>query len=146
AQGLDPWAPFTDEEEWRLVKWLVSRVGHTAIDEFLKLPITSHMNTSFTSKYSLLKAIDKLPCATKWKLKKISMVGNRTANDWQQETEDLELWLCDPVDCIRELMSNPDFDRCVLYAPEKAFAAKEGKTHVFDDMWTGDWWWEMQVS
>lgn len=94
----------------------------------------------------LLKAIDKLPCATKWKLKKISMVGNRTANDGQQEMEDLELWLCDPVDCIRELMSNPDFDRCVLYAPEKAFAAKEGKTHVFDDMWTGDWWWEMQVS
>lgn len=44
AQGLDPWAPFTDEEEWGLVKWLVSRVGHTAIDEFLKLPIVSQLH------------------------------------------------------------------------------------------------------
>ncbi|KAG2741331.1 hypothetical protein P692DRAFT_201842290 [Suillus brevipes Sb2] len=139
AQGLEPWAPFTDEEEWGLVKWLISCVGHTAIDEFLKLPITSHMKTSLMSKYSLLKAIDKLPQATEWKLKKINVVGNRTANDGQCEKEDLELWLRDPVDCIRELMSNPEFDGCVSYAPEKFFADKEGKTCVFDDMWTSDW-------
>ncbi|KAG2047051.1 hypothetical protein BDR06DRAFT_898131 [Suillus hirtellus] len=144
AQGLDPWAPFTDEEKWGLVKWLVSCVGHTAIDEFLKLPITSRMNTSFSSKYSLLKAINKLPHVTKWKLKKISIVGNRTANDGQWETEDLELWLHDLVDCIWELMSNPDFDCCVSYAPEKVFADEEGKTHIFDEMWTRDWWWKMQ--
>ncbi|KAG1760002.1 hypothetical protein EDD22DRAFT_1044069 [Suillus occidentalis] len=144
AQGLDPWAPFTDEEEWGLVKWLVSRVGHTAIEEFLKLPITSQMKTSFTSKYSLLKAIDKLPRATEWELKKINVVGNRTANDGQRETEDLELWLRNPVDCIRELMSNPEFDQGVSYVPERVFADEEGKTRVFDEMWTGDWWWEMQ--
>ncbi|KAG0691510.1 hypothetical protein DFH29DRAFT_1010892 [Suillus ampliporus] len=41
ARGLDPWAPFTDAEEWGLVKWLVSRVGQNAIDEFMKLPLTS---------------------------------------------------------------------------------------------------------
>ncbi|KAG2337593.1 hypothetical protein BDR05DRAFT_978456 [Suillus weaverae] len=147
AQGLDPWAPFTDEEEWGLVKWLVSHVGHSVIDEFLKLirhSQTSHMKTSFTSKYSLLKAIDKLPHATEWNLKRISMVGNRTANDGQQEMEDLELWLRDPVNCIHELMSNPDFEHCVSYAPEKVFADKEGKTCMFDEMWTRDWWWEMQ--
>lgn len=32
AQGLDPWAPFADEEEWGLVKWLIARVGQTAIE------------------------------------------------------------------------------------------------------------------
>ncbi|KAG2144162.1 uncharacterized protein EDB93DRAFT_1241316 [Suillus bovinus] len=123
AQGLDPWAPFTNEEEWGLVKWLVSCVGHTAIDEFLKLPIIT---------------IDKLPRATKWELKKINMVGNRTANDGQRETEDLELWLCNPVDCICEFMSNPEFDQGVSYVPERVFADEEGKTQVFDEMWTGD--------
>lgn len=41
ALGLDPWAPFANEEEWHLVKWLIARVGQTAIDEFLKLPIVS---------------------------------------------------------------------------------------------------------
>ncbi|KAG2109529.1 hypothetical protein DEU56DRAFT_762421 [Suillus clintonianus] len=39
ARGLDPWAPFADAEEWGLVKWLVSRVGQNAIDEFTPLVV-----------------------------------------------------------------------------------------------------------
>ncbi|KAG1797668.1 hypothetical protein EV424DRAFT_1475057 [Suillus variegatus] len=131
ALGLDPWAPFANEEEWHLVKWLIARVGQTAIDEFLKLPIASHMNTSFTSKYTLMKAVDRLPQGTEWKLKKITVEGNVVTNGGQHEKEELELWLRDPVDCIQELMGNPQFKNMVSYAPER--------------MWTGDWWWEMQA-
>ncbi|KAG1858327.1 hypothetical protein C8R48DRAFT_748782 [Suillus tomentosus] len=152
ALGLDPWAPFANEEEWHLVKWLIARVGQTAIDEFLKLPIrlthgheqASHMNTSFTSKYTLMKAVDRLPQGTKWKLKKITVEGNVVTNGGLHEKEELELWLRDPVDCIRELMGNPQFQNMVSYAPERVFADEEGKTQRFDEMWTGDWWWEMQ--
>ncbi|KAG1845205.1 hypothetical protein F4604DRAFT_1884337 [Suillus subluteus] len=116
AQGPDPWAPFADAEEWGLVKWLVSHVGQNAIDEFMKLPI----------------------------LKRITVQGNKLTNNGQCETEDLELWLRDPVDCIRKLMANPEFDCMVSYAPERVFADVEGKTRRYDEMWTGDWWWEMQ--
>ncbi|KAG2028794.1 hypothetical protein BDR03DRAFT_1019341 [Suillus americanus] len=144
ARGLDPWAPFADAEEWGLVKWLVSRVGQNAIDEFMKLPITSCLKTSFTSKYSLMKAIDQLPRGTEWQLKRISVEGNKLTNERQYETEDLELWMRDPVECIRELMGNPEFDHMVSYAPERVFSDVEGKTRRFDEMWTGDWWWEMQ--
>lgn len=41
SDGLEPWAPFADEEEWELVKWLMKNVGQTKTDEFLKLPIVS---------------------------------------------------------------------------------------------------------
>ncbi|KAG1852292.1 hypothetical protein DFJ58DRAFT_906413 [Suillus subalutaceus] len=111
AQGLDPWAPFADTEEWGLVKWLVSRVGQNAIDEFMKLPIQS---ISF-------------PAGTEWQLKRINVEGNKLTNDGHCETEDLELWLRDPVDCICELMANPEFDRMVSYAARES-----------------NWWWEMQ--
>ncbi|KAG0691509.1 hypothetical protein DFH29DRAFT_986262 [Suillus ampliporus] len=40
----------------------------------------------------------------------------------------------DPVECIRELMGNPEFDHMVSYAPERV---------RFDEMWTGDLWWEL---
>jgi hypothetical protein len=40
-QGLDPWAPFSDVEEWDLVKWLFKHVGQTGMEEFTKLPIVS---------------------------------------------------------------------------------------------------------
>jgi hypothetical protein len=41
-QGLDPWGPFADGEEWQLVKWLFKHVGQTGIEEFTKLPIVSN--------------------------------------------------------------------------------------------------------
>ncbi|KAG1887205.1 hypothetical protein F4604DRAFT_1877690 [Suillus subluteus] len=41
-------------------------------------------------------------------------------------------------------MANPEFDCMVSYAPERVFADAEGKTRWFDEMWTGNWWWEMQ--
>ena len=60
--------------------------------------------------------------------------------------EDNELWVRDPVDCIRELIGNPAFRDHMAYACQKVFADKEGKNRIFDEMWTGDWWWKTQVS
>jgi hypothetical protein len=38
-EGLEPHAPFTDEDEWELVKWLMKNVGQTKADDFLKMHI-----------------------------------------------------------------------------------------------------------
>jgi len=40
-QGNNPAAPFDDEEEWDLAKWLVKNVSQTGIKEFTKLAIVS---------------------------------------------------------------------------------------------------------
>jgi hypothetical protein len=40
-QGLLPWMPFQDEEEWELAHWLMLNVGQNATDKFLRLPIVS---------------------------------------------------------------------------------------------------------
>jgi hypothetical protein len=37
----NPCAPFDDEEEWELARWLAKQVSQTATEEFLKLPIVS---------------------------------------------------------------------------------------------------------
>jgi hypothetical protein len=47
---------------------------------------------------------------------------------------------------MKELMGNPAFKESLEYAPQKHYMDKEGKTHVFDEMWTGDWWWDTQVN
>ncbi|KAG1835333.1 hypothetical protein DFJ58DRAFT_908621 [Suillus subalutaceus] len=91
-----------------------------------------------------MKAIDQLSRGTEWQLKRITVQGNKLTNNGQCKTKDLELWLRDPVDCIHELMANPEFDHMVSYVPERVFADVEGKTRWYDEMWTGDWWWEMQ--
>ena len=59
--------------------------------------------------------------------------------------EKLELWRRNPVDCVKELMGNPAFKAVLRYAPERVYRDKERKICVYDEMWTGDWWWDTQV-
>lgn len=62
--------------------------------------------------------------------------------------EDLELWKRDPVECIKELMGNPAFQDYMAYVPERVYGNEDGResSRIWDEMWTANWWWEMQVS
>ncbi|KAG1764087.1 hypothetical protein EV702DRAFT_1189752 [Suillus placidus] len=87
--GEDQWAPFYDGEEWGLAEWLVKSLGQTRTDDFLKLPI--------------------LPHGAAWSCKKVKVQGNKTDEKGQMLHEDVELWVRDPVECIKELIGNPLF-------------------------------------
>ncbi|KAG1842554.1 hypothetical protein F4604DRAFT_1884726 [Suillus subluteus] len=124
----NPWAPFSDEEEWGLAEWLAKRVNQKATDEFLKLAITkNHTQPSYTSNYTFRKKLDKLPKGPGWMCDIVTSMGDR-----------------DPVECVHELVGNPAFKEYLAYLPEKVYADPEGKTRVYDKMWTDDWWWNMQ--
>jgi hypothetical protein len=56
------------------------------------------------------------------------------------------LWKRDPVECIGELIGNPAFRKKMCFAPEKAYKDSDAKNRIFDEMWTGNWWWDLQVS
>jgi hypothetical protein len=32
------------------------------------------------------------------------------------------------------------------YVPEKVYEDEDGNVRIFDEMWTGEWWWNLQVS
>lgn len=42
-------------------------------------------------------------------------------------------------------MGNPALKNYMKYAPERVYEDDEGTNRVFDEMWTGDWWWNTQV-
>jgi hypothetical protein len=60
--------------------------------------------------------------------------------------EDLELWRRNPVDCVKELLGNPTLAQELRFAPEHAYEDEEANVHVFDEMNSGDWWWDAQVQ
>ena len=64
----------------------------------------------------------------------------------RNEKETLHLWKCDPIECIHKLIGNHTFQNNICFAPERAYKDIEGKYRIFDEMWTGDWWWNLQVS
>ncbi|KAF7968708.1 hypothetical protein HWV62_29670 [Athelia sp. TMB] len=146
GHGDNPWAPFEDDDEWGLAEWLTKRVNKTATDEYLKLPITrKRTKPSYTSNHTFQKKLNQLPTGPGWTCEIITSTGDCIGPDNKRVTERHELWRRDPVECIRELIGNPAFEGCISYVPEMVYLDSEGKSRVYDEMWTGDWWWKMQT-
>jgi len=104
------------------------------------------LNLSFQSKHTFMKAIDDLPQSTEWSLKIVKVEGDILGADRKPLTEEVELWMHNPLDCIRKLMANLSFADAIAFEPQKVFDDEAGWERRFDEMWMGDWWWEVQVS
>ncbi|KAJ7123865.1 Zn-finger domain-containing protein [Mycena crocata] len=147
ADGIGPHAPFDDAEEWDLANWLSKNVSQTATEAYLKLPITQRRTrVSYHNNYSYLQKVDALPTGPGWKCEIVTAAGNKLDENDEMMTEDLELWKRDPVECIKELMGNPAFHDYMAYIPELVYGSPSGteSSRIFDEMWTANWWWEMQ--
>ena len=164
-EGKNSWDPFASEEEWALTMWLLKNVGQKSTDQFLKLPIVrfvffltkgtavltnfyqinSKEKLSFYNSYSFLKKVDQLPIGPDWKCSLINVTGDRLDDEGKLMTEQLELWHRDPIECVKELIGNPAFADYISYVAERVYMDDKGKVRVFDEMWTGNWWWDIQV-
>ncbi|KAL0565900.1 hypothetical protein V5O48_016118 [Marasmius crinis-equi] len=146
-EGEDVYGPFLDEEEWGLAKWLIQNVGQNATEAFLKLPIIQNrVGPEYTNKDKFLDAINALPGGVEWCSKPVTVKGDRMDDNGQLLTEELELWMRDPVECVAELMGNPMFKDVMRYAPERHYDDRNGsKGKHIDEMWTARWWWEVQA-
>ncbi len=68
--------------------------------------------------------------------------------EWRKDTLDIEgikceFWCRDPLQCIRFIIGHAPFKDHLKYAPEKVYG--DGG-RLYNEMWTGDWWWREQVS
>ncbi|EPQ50928.1 hypothetical protein GLOTRDRAFT_133665 [Gloeophyllum trabeum ATCC 11539] len=140
------WDPFQDEEEWELARWLVQNMGQSQMDEFLKLPITrNRTKPSYKNRHSLNEKVDSLPTVgAPWIQEVITIAGTEFDGNGEPMHEEVELWYRDPVECVRELVGNPAFEGKQAYAPERVYVDPQGQNRMYDEMWTGDWWWETQ--
>ncbi|KAF8431623.1 hypothetical protein L210DRAFT_837540, partial [Boletus edulis BED1] len=161
ASGQCAYAPFADRSEWELADWLVKNVNQGATDKFLKLGIVSHINLdciqtcertqpTYKSTYTFMKLVDQLPTGPEWQCELVrvrSDVGREAGDaeegedadrvDSEQEeddSEELELWLQDPVACVRELIGNAALKNEMAYAPEKVYTDSDGQMRRFDEM------------
>jgi hypothetical protein len=92
-----------------------------------------------------LKKVDTLPIGPKWKCSIIEVTGNRVDEEGNTMREQLELWHRDPIECVTALIGNPAFKEYISYVPERVYIDDKAEVRVFDEMWTGTWWWETQV-
>ncbi|KAG1823923.1 uncharacterized protein BJ212DRAFT_1534040 [Suillus subaureus] len=119
------WGLFHNEDEWELVKWLIQNVGQNQTNKFLKLPIIKDQTSlSYTTAKAFLKKIDGLPTKTPaWHCDIVKVTGDLVDGDSEMLMTELELWQWDPVESYEDT---------------------QGKSQIYDNMWTCDWWWETQ--
>ena len=103
---------------------------------------------SLHSKTSVLshKCVNMLPQDPTWDCEEFVLTGDEQDDKGQPKTEIVQLWKQDPVECIKELIGNPAFREKLRCSPQRAYEDDKGKSHIFDEMWSGDWWWNLQVS
>jgi hypothetical protein len=106
---------------------------------------------SYHNARALHKKIDEMPKGPEWLSEIITVTGDRRyppghAKAGLLMTEELELFWRDPVAVIKELIGNPAFKDVISYVPQRVYADKGKKERVYDECWTGDWWWETQVK
>ena len=94
----------------------------------------------------LLQKIDTLPSGPDWTCSVFEITGDEKDHNGCARTEDVELWHRDPVECVRELLGNPEFKDNMGYTPQRIYTNADGTNQEYTNMWTSSWWWETQVS
>lgn len=164
SSGNQPWAPFSSIEDWDYARWIMnSDLSQRQIDEMLALDIVSKMHAvttaffahkiqikstspSFRNCHALLNKIDTLPTGPEWEVIEVSIEGEGVNGDRKMVTKKVELWRRNPVECIKELFSNPAFKENIQYGPQKVYTDESRTERVYGEMWMGEWWWRTQVS
>lgn len=94
----------------------------------------------------MLDKVDALPTdGPDWVCDFVNVYGDVLDDQGNPVIEEVQLWQRDPVECIRELLSNPAFKTLIKYAPEKVYRDADGNVRVFGEAWSADWWWNLQV-
>ncbi|KAF7336496.1 hypothetical protein MSAN_02304300 [Mycena sanguinolenta] len=130
-KGHAPWEPFDSKDIWELGHWLMtSGLSGKKIDAYLQLKtVREGSKPSFHNNRKFLQYIDALPDGPQWDCYPFEIVGDELDMDGKRKTEIVEMWCRDPVECVREL----------------SFKAGQYSNREFHEMWTGVWWWEIQL-
>lgn len=95
---------------------------------------------SFQSGKTLRERIGKLPASRMaWKsIRVIPRSGETTS----------PVYLCyrDPIDAIRSLLDRYSLRKHLSFTPQRHWKNVELKTRLYNEIFTGDWAWETQVS
>lgn len=99
---------------------------------------------SFSDKTAFFEKLDSLPTGPQFKQLSVTVQGDQVDEDGTPMTEELEMWVRDPVECVQQLLGNPAFRDDLQYRPRR-IRKRSSKKRVFSEAWTADWWWNTQV-
>ncbi|KAF8234203.1 hypothetical protein L208DRAFT_1263000, partial [Tricholoma matsutake] len=104
----EPWFPFPSQDKWELAQWLMEYSSKPVQDQLI-LEAKSSIAPAYNNAHGFLKFIDVLPPGPKFSYTPLKVVGDTEDANGNNCIKTLELWHCDPAECIAELLGNPSF-------------------------------------
>jgi hypothetical protein len=101
--------------------------------------VKEKLGLSYNNSRSLNQVINELPALAEWNLHKLTLDDSET-------TESIELWCRDPTDALKSLWGSPALFRFMKFMPEKQYTNSKTKKRLYNEMNTGNWWWNKQAS
>ncbi|KAG8708547.1 hypothetical protein FRC09_001198 [Ceratobasidium sp. 395] len=86
---------------------------------------------------ALLRDVDRLPTGPDWTSAEV-----RVGEGIHERSHTVHFR--NILEVIREMLSARRFRRCLRFAPERHWTSRQKRCRVYGEMWTGEWWWEMQ--
>jgi len=101
----------------------------------LPLKVVDKLGLSYCTVKQLNDIIDnKLPGRPPFQCKEPTIGG-----------ECLEFYYHDVMECIQSLYGDPEFAQDLVFSPEQHYTSAERTHCIYNEMYTGDWWWTVQV-
>ena len=95
------------------------------------------LGLSFNSMQQLYDKLEQLPYKAEWLQQEICLV--------EDPTEKHPIEYQNPIDAIKSLWADPLLADQLVYQPEKMYADESCNSRLYNEMWTGSWWWSIQV-
>ena len=93
---------------------------------------------SYSNSRSLLGCVENVPAQAEWQSAALSF------KDAPQDK--YVLHYRSPIEAIKALLGDPALAKDIVYKPKRIFTNASKEKRVYNEMWTGTWWEETQVS
>jgi hypothetical protein len=148
------WAPFQSKRDWEFAQWAKScGATSTAVSKLLAIPdVCPNVVHDIHVTKSEVKLVDTLGLSYNTVNKLNAIIDSELPGQapFQRKEliigdERLDLYSRDVLECIRSLYGNPQFAQDLIFAPERHYTSQDRCSRIYNEMHTGDWWWNVQV-
>jgi len=130
------WGPFASETDWQFAMWsTLETVSDNAISRLLKIEALNGQLAARSAR-DIKISIDQLPAPASFNHQEVFASG---------VAEPFDLYWRNPLEVIGDLLADPNFADNMAFAPERRYTDINRKSRLYNEMHTGDWWWEIQV-
>jgi hypothetical protein len=138
-EAWNPYSPFRSAEEWQTVVLAIDqRLTKHKIDEWIKQRLWKV--DTFQSAEKLWDMIDSIPDA----LGPQSWMTQDLIIEEESGQVQHSFHYRNPLHCIQLLLRHLPFRKHLVWAPEREYSDSSHQERVYNDMHTGDYWWEEQ--